>query len=50
MTFRAAGTSLSGQAISDGILVEVARALAAAWRCWTAAPGSGSSPASSAAT
>ena len=25
MTFRAAGTSLSGQAISDGILVEVAR-------------------------
>ncbi len=25
MTFRAAGTSLSGQAISDGLLVEVAR-------------------------
>ena len=25
MTFRASGTSLSGQAISDGILVEVAR-------------------------
>ena len=25
MTFRAAGTSLSGQSISDGLLVEVAR-------------------------
>ena len=25
MTFRAAGSSLSGQSISDGLLVEVAR-------------------------
>jgi D-lactate dehydrogenase len=31
VTFRAAGTSLSGQAITDGILVEVARHWRGAW-------------------
>jgi D-lactate dehydrogenase len=44
LTFRAAGTSLSGQAVTRGILVEPTRSRPAA--CWTTVVGCGRSPGS----
>ena len=43
LTFRSGGTSLSGQAVTDGILVDTRRHFRAS-RCSTAAPGCASQP------